>query len=68
MQPKKNGVYNGKAFSYENKQYNKLTEEEKDFLNNYIIKKLMWGSNEKQQEKYQLNHTGCHKYMEILQK
>lgn len=47
MQPKKNGVYNGKAFSYENKQYNKLTEEEKDFLNNYIIKKLMWGSNEK---------------------
>lgn len=47
MQPKKSGVYNGKAFSYENKQYNKLTEEEKDFLNNYIIKKLMWGSNEK---------------------
>lgn len=47
MQPKKNGVYNGKTFSYENKQYNKLTEEEKDFLNNYIIKKLMWGSNEK---------------------
>lgn len=47
MQPKKNGIYNGKAFSYENKQYNKLTEEEKDFLNNYIIKKLMWGSNEK---------------------
>lgn len=47
MQPKKNGVYNGKAFSYENKQYNKLTEEEKDFLNNYVIKKLMWGSNEK---------------------
>ena len=47
MQPKKNGVYNGKAFSYENKQYSKLTEEEKDFLNNYIIKKLMWGSNEK---------------------
>lgn len=47
MQPKKNGVYNGKAFSYENQQYNKLTEEEKDFLNNYIIKKLMWGSNEK---------------------
>lgn len=47
MQPKKNGVYNCKAFSYENKQYNKLTEEEKDFLNNYIIKKLMWGSNEK---------------------
>lgn len=47
MQPKKNGVYNGKAFSYENKQYNKLTEEERDFLNNYIIKKLMWGSNEK---------------------
>lgn len=47
MQPKKNGVYNGKSFSYENQQYNKLTEEEKDFLNNYIIKKLMWGSNEK---------------------
>lgn len=47
MQPKKNGVYNGKTFSYENKQYNKLTKEEKDFLNNYIIKKLMWGSNEK---------------------
>lgn len=47
MQPKKSGVYNGKTFSYENKQYNKLTEEEKDFLNNYIIKKLMWGSNEK---------------------
>ena len=47
MQPKKNGIYNGKTFSYENKQYNKLTEEEKDFLNNYIIKKLMWGSNEK---------------------
>lgn len=47
MQPKKNGVYNSKAFSYENKQYNKLTEEEKDFLNNYVIKKLMWGSNEK---------------------
>lgn len=47
MQPKKNGIYNGKAFSYENKRYNKLTEEEKDFLNNYIIKKLMWGSNEK---------------------
>lgn len=47
MQPKKNGIYNGKAFSYENQQYNKLTEEEKDFLNNYVIKKLMWGSNEK---------------------
>lgn len=47
MQPKKNGVYNGKSFSYENQQYNKLTEEEKNFLNNYIIKKLMWGSNEK---------------------
>lgn len=47
MQPIKNGIYNGKAFSYENQQYNKLTEEEKDFLNNYIIKKLMWGSNEK---------------------
>lgn len=47
MQPKKNGIYNGRSFSYENQQYNKLTEEEKDFLNNYIIKKLMWGSNEK---------------------
>lgn len=47
MQPKKNGIYNGRPFSYENQQYNKLTEEEKDFLNNYIIKKLMWGSNEK---------------------
>lgn len=47
MQPKKNGIYNDKEFSYENQQYNKLTEEEKDFLNNYIIKKLMWGSNEK---------------------
>lgn len=47
MQPKNNGIYNGVAFSYENKKYNKLTDEEKDFLNNYVIKELMWKSNEK---------------------